>query len=266
MPKLIFDGTGSSNKMVFTGPDAGNDANTVSLLHGDGANMSTTFTDSATGGTHTWAQSGAGAYISTTQKEFGTASMFFDSTTNGFISTPTSTDFNFGTGNFTIDFWLYVYTYLDGPSNWNNPLAGAYADTNNLYQIWMWGNTTGSEYAHQFYHKDSSTVRAQYRTGNLGALTGAWHHIAWVRNGATMLFFLDGVSKTLTETVAIGTITNINGNYTVGCAKTQAGAIKLCNAYIDEFRVSKGIARWTSGFTPPTVAYTTSLPNKITIS
>ncbi len=82
-----------------------------------------------------------------------------------------------------------------------------------------------------------------------------WHHWAWVRSGSNAYFFLDGTSIALTQTVAWGSLTNINSVYQVGAAKNVAGAQVYVNGWLDEVRISKGIARWTSNFTPPTSEY-----------
>src|SRR3990172_8980810 len=87
---------------------ARDDSFTVSLLHGDGVDGSTTFTDEDG---RIWTPSG-NAQIDTAQKKFGTGSMLFDGT-GDYISTPDSIDFFFGTENFTVDL-QYLKNSLPG--------------------------------------------------------------------------------------------------------------------------------------------------------
>jgi hypothetical protein len=89
-----------------------------------------------------------------------------------------------------------------------------------------------------------------------GLATGTWYHIAFERVATTCKIFIDGVSQTLTELNAIGTsdVGDLSGNLVIG-RNANAGWGQYVNGWIDEFRVSKGIARWTANFTPPTAEY-----------
>ena len=69
-----------------------------------------------------------------------------------------------------------------------------------------------------------------------------------VMRGGTGQFNVSGTITTKAEAKRIG---------------VWAGGAYSNNGYIDEFRISKGIARWTSNFTPPTEAYTTDLYTKL---
>jgi hypothetical protein len=82
------------------------------------------------------------------------------------------------------------------------------------------------------------------------------YHVAVVRNGATCKIFIDGVSQTITEIVAF-----TDGSVDIGSTLRVGGGISsgYWNGWIDELRISKGIARWTEDFTPPTEPYTSKL-------
>src|SRR3990167_4126243 len=79
-------------------------ANTQLLLHCDGTDASTTFTDS--GNTVHTVTANNSAQIDTAQKKFGTASGLFASATSDNLSVPDHADWDFGTSDFTIDFWF----------------------------------------------------------------------------------------------------------------------------------------------------------------
>src|SRR5258706_9534158 len=79
-----------------------------------------------------------------------------------------------------------------------------------------------------------------------------WHHYAFVRNGNTITLYIDGVSKGTVSVTGL-TVNNSANKLAIGRPGEYAG--QYMNGWIDEFRFSKGIARWTSNFTPPGSAY-----------
>jgi hypothetical protein len=87
-----------------------------------------------------------------------------------------------------------------------------------------------------------------------------WNHIAAVRSGTTFNIYLNGVALTPASTSGnIGTFDFVNNTSAlmVGHETTyQSGVGAHFGGYLDEIRVSKGIARWTSAFTPPIRRYT----------
>lgn len=217
------------------------DSYTKLLLHGDGDDGSTTITDEA-GHTMTAVNQ---AQIDTAQQKFGTGSILFDGTGDG-LTIPDSADWNFGTGDFTIDFWYmqnsaveYAVWYYQG------------VDGNNLVIF----HTGAGSLKPRFVILSGGNIKALYAATNNQTFTAdTWYHIALVRNGANVYIFKDGVSLALTVTQAIGTNSSpdLAAGVEIGNAVTYNAPL---NGAIDEYRVSKGIARWTSNFTPPTNAY-----------
>lgn len=212
------------------------DAQTVLMLHMDGANNSTSFIDSSLSA-HVMTANGA-AKISTAQSKFGGAAGIFDGST-AYLSTPNSADFNFGTGDYTVDCWI-------------NPSSVATVDqcvwdlggqTNGVRLIW-------NDVANQFQVSMAATA---YTFATSGMSNGTWYHTALTRSGTNLRFFLNGVQQGSTLTSSDNVSTS-NATF-VGHAVLNA---YYWNGYIDEFRVSKGIARWTANFTPPTSAYCAS--------
>jgi hypothetical protein len=227
------------------------DPYTKSLLHMNGTDGSTTFTDSAPGGTHTWTVSG-NAQIDTAQSKFGGASGLFDGTGDG-ITTPASSDFNFGSGDFTIDLWIYLN---------KAPSVGYLMDVceNGSYFISPYG---GFEFGVRdngagvaglyfcFYASTGGVGKGVFWLPTGGISTGTWHHSAVIRSGNTLYFALDG-------TLSAGdsfTYTQYDNNNTLTVGKKINTSREDFNGWIDELRISKGIARWTSNFTPPTSEY-----------
>ena len=219
------------------------DAFTKVLLHMDGADASTTFTDESG---KAWTAVG-NAQIDTAQSKFGGASLLLDGT-GDYITTPDSADFDLGSGDFTVDGWVRLNAYVNG--NTYGFLFEQYTDANNFVCFELSGATPPQL---RFVAK-STTVKADYNFP-WSASTGTWYHIAYVRNGTNFYIFINGVSQALTTTTAISTNTlpNLASSGTIGISNRSGGV--FFNGWLDELRISKGIARWTANFTPPTSAY-----------
>lgn len=213
------------------------DAYTVLLMHMNGEDGSTTFTDEAG---HTVTRYGD-AQIDTAQSKFGGASALFDGT-GDYISVADSDDFDFGTGDFTIDFWCR-FSYISSVTQW---LFSRYSASNNRWDIVIQNNLI------QFTCFVSGEQRAYIARGYTFT-TGAWYHIAVERVSDNFRIYVNGVKQGNDEAP-----TNAGAMPTTGAL--YLGIYKYLNTYyfsgwIDELRVSKGIARWTSDFTPPTREY-----------
>jgi hypothetical protein len=90
-----------------------------------------------------------------------------------------------------------------------------------------------------------------YNTGVIPE-TGKWIHLAVVRNGDVFTMYQNGIAiRSGTYSGAIGAQTV---DLTIGAGHAIPGP--GVNGYIDELRVSKGIARWTTDFTPPALPST----------
>ncbi|MEW6403834.1 MAG: LamG-like jellyroll fold domain-containing protein, partial [Chloroflexota bacterium] len=232
-------GNGPEPTATTIAPWSGSDIYTSALLSLNGIDGTAAIIDN-TG--KPWTAYG-NAQIDIAQKKFGSASGLFDG--NGdYITTPDSEDFNVGAGNFTVDFWFR--------KNANNVVMGAFGQWGGtgisdlsmyLYPSWNTSNVPGARVAVGTTYYDV--------VGTSGITDSNWHHFALVRDGGSLTLYVDGV---LVSTVAMsGSINNVTAAPTVGRPGTYNS--QYMNGWIDEFRFSKGVARWTSNFTPPTVSY-----------
>ncbi|MCX6751581.1 MAG: LamG domain-containing protein [Candidatus Nomurabacteria bacterium] len=227
------------------------DSNTKFLLHCDGTNASTTFTDNAT--TPKTVTANGNAQLATAQKEFGTASGLFDGT-GDYLSVPDSDDWAFGTGDFTIDFWFYLTTF--NASQYVTFVSQG-PDSNNFFQIQILENgATDNAYIAEV----AGGVVLTTGGGSLGVniAINTWYHFAVSRIGGDIRFFVNGVNN-LTVTGVTGSFANHTGNFVVG--RNDYNTTQYVYGYIDEFRVSKGVGRWFNNFAPPTVAYAGVVPS-----
>jgi hypothetical protein len=224
-------------------PPVGIDQYTKLLLHGDGTNGSTTFTDSEILA-KTVTRYG-NAQISTAQSKFGGASMLFDGDTDS-VGVSDSADFDVGSGDFTIDFWwrrgvIQLDEHICGQCD----AAGTPASTSVLMMI------ASNELRLSVC---SSTTTYSANSSGFSTDTSTWNHIAGVRNGNTLSIYLNGTSVGSTSVAGV-TVNNSSNRWSIGTIGEYSNVLYSLHGYIDEFRFSKGIARWTANFTPPTQSY-----------
>lgn len=215
-----------------------NFSSVVSLLHFDGTNGSTTFTDVKG---KTWTGQG-NAQISTGRSKWGTASLLLDGT-GDYLVGPSSADWQTGTNNFTVEGWVYI------TSNGDRPIAScAQASSGTAGGGWnFYATHTNGSAKMRFFDVVSSTGI----NGATVVTTNAWHHVAVTRSGNTFRLFLDGVLD------GSGTITSAYNNLTtmlIGAARGPSPT-QMFQGSIDDFRFTKGVARYTANFTPSTSAF-----------
>jgi len=227
----------------------GIDAYTVLMLHMDGADTSTTFTDKSYAGAnspHTVTANG-NAQIDTAQSKFGGASGLFDGT-GDYLSLADSADWAFGTGDFTIDIWVRFPSLPADTFRYSIVSHGT--DDNNWYGFEL--KNDAGVYAWRFQLVQNAViVFSVIKTTTLSLNT--WYHVALVRSGNNWYVFQAGSQVGTTDTHA-DSIPDFTGLLRIGYR--YAGPQTDLNGWLDELRISKGVARWTSNFTPPTAAYT----------
>lgn len=207
------------------------------LLHFDGPNGSTDIIDSFRRNTATAQGS---AHIDTSQFVFGGSSMRFNGTTDFIIIAP-STDFVFGVGDFTVDFRVRFNSF-------------ASLDTQNLF---LHGRLPSPVYP---IYYDEVTGQIHLFSPILGTdiiqtttIIGLnqWYHVALTSSSTNLRLFIDGTQEGATYANQYGW----NADSLVLGATSQGTAF-FFDGWIDELRVLKGVAAWTSNFTPPTAPYT----------
>jgi hypothetical protein len=201
------------------------------LLHGDGTNGSTVITDSS-GSPKTVAAVG-NAQISTAQSKFGGSSIAF--TPSSSLTIAANSAFIFET-DFTIETWAFptdTVTTLQGLIQINNLANGV------LLRI----NCTAIG--------DDVYVRNVSKIGITPQIVfNDWNHIALTRSGTTVRAFVNGIVDSETLTVS-STVNSANGNIVIGLGSQGNQFL----GYIDDLRITKGVARYTANFTPPTAPF-----------
>jgi len=205
----------------------------VSLLHMEGSNGSTTFTDE-TG--KTWTASGT-ATISTAQFKFGAASMT-DPTANSYIDTPAHADFGYGTGDFTIEFWIRPTT-----------LTGA-------AQLIYDQRTSGTQVRPTIFTSGGGDLI--YYVNGAARITAAastiavnnWYHVVVCRYNGSTKMFVNGAQVGSTYTDANSYETPSRVLFGVAGDNPSGGFGFI--GYVDEMCITKGHAKYVSAFTQPT--------------
>jgi len=222
------------------------DSSTVLMLHADGAEGTTTITDSSTSAHSSYTLTGG--YLDSSVKEFGSASLKFTATSS-YLDYSDCAHWYMGTGNFTIDFWVRFDTIPIVSEN----LFSQYSDNNN--RVWLQIQPS----VKWLYFASSSGGAAQWGvSGAFDPVQSQWYHIEVARiNSTTLVMWVNGVEigrQTITSTKEWP---DLAGNFEINAQNKTTGSV----AHYDEFRVSKGIARHTSNFTVPSRAYAAAFPD-----
>jgi hypothetical protein len=234
---------------------AGNDSFTKCLMHFDGADASTTFTDDNVGGSaHTWTAAG-NAQIDTAQSFFGGSSLLLDGTGDA-ITTPDTADFDLGGSEFAIDARV-MFNALPTGTGGAGLAAVIASQFTSLSRGWIWGVeiVAGSPQIYLAY-RTSGAVDGQINSSNISLSTNTWYHIAIARDNTgtdTVRFFLNGVGAGSSAT--LNGITLNNSTHTPIIGGYGALTDSCLNGWIDEFRLSVGTPRWTADFTPSQTPY-----------
>lgn len=172
---------------------------------------------------------------SATQSKFGGYSAAFDGA-GDLASVASSSDFAFGTGDFTIEFW-YRQTVAGEPFlldfRPNSSTNGAYVT---LFIT--------SSSAIVFYVNAAARI-----TSAVTVTTGTWYHVAVCRSGTSTRLFINGVQTGSTYT---DSTSYISSPVNIGASGNLAFVL---NGYIDDLRITKGVARYTADFSVPTEAF-----------
>lgn len=190
-----------------------------------------------------------GVRVDTTTKKYGSGSLYFDSSDDRLVSA-SNPGYAFGTGDFTIEFWM----------NSNDVSSST---QKGMFQTSTTAGGLSTSYATGVLITQGFNSSGGALNGGVGAIlgtgssyivignsspsvvTGSWYHVALTRAANTARLFVNGtlVGSASHSSSLDGQNLCIGGYYSTGY---------LYNGYLDDFRITKGYARYTSNFTPPT--------------
>jgi hypothetical protein len=202
-------------------------ANTVFLVNGTGAAIY----DSAMITTY---ETLGNASSTGVIKKYGNSSLYFDGT-GDYLSTPAAPPLVFGTGNFTVEMWLYTSTTGDQlifdmrPSGGNGAYPTLYYTGGAL--VWF--------------------TNSANRIVSSAILQNTWYHVAVSRSGTSTKMFINGTQSGSTYTDSTNYLCS---RLFIGASSSGGGTVGF-NGYLDDLRITNGVARYTSNFTPPTTPF-----------
>lgn len=237
---ICQSGAGGYIEEVYADPYA--QPNTKILLHMDDAS----FSDASN-----WRYdvSSTGVVKNNSVAKFG-SSAYFDGSSK--LSIADSDDWNFGTGDFTIEFWI---NYNINSAQYQMPIA-QWQDGGGDNRAWEidFIDNGGGAYVFNFDTLSGSA------TTSWTPLNNTWMHIAVVRDGNNMYLFQNGTIIDTTD-VTGWTTTDSASPLTIGAG--NQGSSYFVEGFIDEVRIIKGTAKWTANFTPETEAYQLNRSTKL---
>jgi len=205
-------------------------AQVVLALHMEGSNGGTTFTD-LKGHAVT---AGGNANTSTTNKQYGASSAYFDGVSD-YLSIPASVDFVFGTGDFTVE--CYV----------NHVAASGGSVVNDKHIFGSFGLNPDMVFALDFSAlKPILWDGTTQHTGSSGVPANTWAHVAWCRLSGVLYIFING-SPVYSGACAV----DFNSQATIYIGSMQTDNTRHFSGFIDDMRVTKGAARYSAAFAPP---------------
>ncbi len=263
-------------------------SNVVLLMHFDGANTATTFTDVKG---HVMTSNGS-AQTSTAQSAFGGSSGYFDGT-SAYLTAPPSDDWNFYAGDFTVE--LFVYFSGTMASQDNNTSFFGYWGPGTSDQAWGFVYNVNWSTAQGANDQTPGTLYVIFSSTGSDEVVPAvawtpasntWYHLAAVRHGRDFMYFVNGTQVGATQSLGSQSVpdwyrlnpesnagtwysdagvaanaaihANSTAPFSIGVGIGAPGApnpYSYFRGYIDEARITKGVARYTANFTPPTGAF-----------
>ena len=200
-------------------------------------------------------------YITGHGRDQGTGgSVSFDGS-DDYLTVADSDDFEFGSGNFTLEAFIN-YT--------GNPGTGS--DTYTIFSKWDNQNSNkgfilrisddGGGDNLQFFHTSDGESN-NITTGSTVLSPGTWYHIAAVRNGESVTFYINGVADSTTHFMGSNSIRNTTVPFRIGGNLDMSASSQEFNGLISNVRVIKGTALYTSNFTAPTSSLTNVTNTKL---
>ena len=246
---------------AFTPPTAPitNEGSTSAASYPSTTNVNTSFASSATSLLLNFTNAGiydatsnndletvGGAQISTAQSKWGGSSMYFDGTGDYLQSIPTP-NLELGSGDYTVECWINISAAAsNGGIVGIGPVGGL---TNTTWSIEF--NGSANTLSVYIYNANISTFIIN---GTTNVKTSTWIHVALTRSGNNTRLFINGTQEGSTYTsgytISAGNNLYVGGGFYAPSTRTITG-------YIQDLRITKGYARYTANFTPPTSAFPT---------
>lgn len=187
---------------------------------------------------------------SATQSKFGGYSAVFDGT-GDYLTTPyVAADFNWWTGSFTLECWVFASSFStwqlsDGGNNLHSKLIGN-SDAASITSYWSFGPLASGAVTFRYWNGSETNAATSTAT----VVSGQWNHIAVVFDGSKINIYVNGVGLATPVSVSGTPQASTSVPLALGGYNSQYLA-----GYVDDLRITKGVARYTANFTPPAAAF-----------
>ena len=182
------------------------------------------------------------AKISSTQSKFGGTSMSFDGT-GDYLSIPNNPSLNLSSGDWTIEAWVYQLVNTAGAT-----IVEKDGVSGSSYVQYSLGCDGGGKFTIDVGSGNGTSYIQSINASGFSNQINTWYHLAAVKSGTTITLYIDGINRaSATQT---GTMVD-GGKVAMVGYQTGQGSGSYWNGYIDDLRITKGYARYTSNFTPP---------------
>lgn len=205
------------------------------LLHMNGPNYSNNIIDNSTITKNVIANNGAA--LRNNISKFGNSSLSILNVNNSYLSVDSHPDFGFGTGDFTIEMWIYP---LD-KNSWRTLISVGTYNSGGI--LWRIGTNADSLYIAGSWVDWSPSSNININT---------WNHVALTRQSGSVRVFVNG---NVVQTWANGSDLGSSRPVYIGAGAHSLGSGESFNGYIDDVRIAKGVARYVSSFTVPNTAF-----------
>lgn len=177
----------------------------------------------------------------TTDKKFGASSFSF-STTNS-ISAADSADWDFGSGDFTVECWVY---FDSAPSGTDDPIFLSQWDDTGSDRAWMFNIWNGNL---RFINSADGSTAADTVEAPWSPSGTTWYHVAACRVNGYIILYIDGAE--VERAVSTTTHHASAATFRIGHPHDVGGENQF-QRNIDDVRITKGVGRYSGSFTPPT--------------
>ena len=193
------------------------------------------------------------ASVANATYKYGSGSLAFNNST-AYLLVPPTINLEFGSSDFTIEFWWYPtvttrQALYHGSFGTDFSIAIDYNGTG-TNKMGIWASSNGTSW---------NLINADSGGNGVGTTTptqNSWNHIAYVRSGTTWMLFVNG-NRDLNLTGLSGSIiSRVSSQKAIG-VWWNTTAMGMASGYIDDLRITKGYARYTTAFTPPSSAFIT---------
>jgi hypothetical protein len=201
---------------------------------------------------------GGNAAVSTDDSYFSGASFEFTGTTGDKITTPNNTIFNFGLSDFTVEVFVKVRTgtAANFPTIIGKSLTGISASSDGMWKLWWFGGDNKFRFQVGSTDGNGDTGSFQSIVSATAFPAGVWHHFAVTRTGGTVKMWIDGVEEaSVADTTPNGGYDFTNTDEVIIGSQQPGSYVNAWDGFISDLRITKGTARYTTAFTPPTRSF-----------